>query len=201
MQKALVAKGYDVGKTDGLPGYKTRRSLGRWQAKKPAWRRPAIPDAVAEGEAAPPPCPPIPLPPPPPPPPPPSPPRPRTPPYTPPPTPPQTPPKKKKNAQAGSGWQAIRARPVASDQDDGDSAACLAGDAADRISVHACPPLHLLVALPRIRSARSSGARSSGAPAAPPARGAARAAGRPIAASAWVRRWLWRTYSTQVGTW
>jgi lytic murein transglycosylase len=33
MQKALVAKGYDVGKVDGLPGYKTRRSLGDWQAK------------------------------------------------------------------------------------------------------------------------------------------------------------------------
>ncbi len=33
MQKNLVAKGYDVGKTDGLPGYKTRRSLGQWQAK------------------------------------------------------------------------------------------------------------------------------------------------------------------------
>ncbi|ABR62254.1 lytic murein transglycosylase [Sinorhizobium medicae] len=33
LQKALVAKGYDVGKADGLPGYKTRRSLGDWQAK------------------------------------------------------------------------------------------------------------------------------------------------------------------------
>ncbi|ASY64983.1 Membrane-bound lytic murein transglycosylase B precursor [Sinorhizobium sojae CCBAU 05684] len=33
MQKALVAVGYDVGKVDGLPGYKTRRSLGDWQAK------------------------------------------------------------------------------------------------------------------------------------------------------------------------
>jgi lytic murein transglycosylase len=33
MQKALVAKGYDVGKVDGLPGYKTRRSLGDWQTK------------------------------------------------------------------------------------------------------------------------------------------------------------------------
>ena len=33
MQKALVAKGYDVGKVDGLPGFKTRRSLGEWQAK------------------------------------------------------------------------------------------------------------------------------------------------------------------------
>lgn len=33
MQKALVAKGYDVGKVDGLPGFKTRRALGDWQAK------------------------------------------------------------------------------------------------------------------------------------------------------------------------
>lgn len=32
MQDALVAKGYDVGKADGLAGYKTRRSLGEWQA-------------------------------------------------------------------------------------------------------------------------------------------------------------------------
>jgi lytic murein transglycosylase len=33
MQNALVAKGYDVGKADGLAGYKTRRSLGDWQQK------------------------------------------------------------------------------------------------------------------------------------------------------------------------
>ncbi|EHS52485.1 lytic murein transglycosylase [Rhizobium sp. PDO1-076] len=33
MQKALVAQGFDVGKVDGLPGFKTRRSLGEWQAK------------------------------------------------------------------------------------------------------------------------------------------------------------------------
>ncbi|MGF9693883.1 lytic murein transglycosylase [Rhizobium sp. 0TCS1.26] len=33
MQKALQAKGYDVGKADGLAGFKTRRSLGDWQAK------------------------------------------------------------------------------------------------------------------------------------------------------------------------
>ncbi|WP_430252016.1 lytic murein transglycosylase [Neorhizobium sp. DAR64860/K0K1] len=33
MQKALVAKGYDVGNVDGLPGFKTRRALGDWQAK------------------------------------------------------------------------------------------------------------------------------------------------------------------------
>jgi lytic murein transglycosylase len=33
MQKALVAKGYDVGNVDGLPGFKTRRALGDWQSK------------------------------------------------------------------------------------------------------------------------------------------------------------------------
>jgi lytic murein transglycosylase len=33
MQKVLVAQGYDVGTVDGLAGYKTRRSLGDWQAK------------------------------------------------------------------------------------------------------------------------------------------------------------------------
>jgi lytic murein transglycosylase len=33
MQKALQAKGYDVGNADGLAGFKTRRSLGDWQQK------------------------------------------------------------------------------------------------------------------------------------------------------------------------
>lgn len=33
MQKSLQAKGYDVGKADGLAGFKTRRSLGDWQGK------------------------------------------------------------------------------------------------------------------------------------------------------------------------
>ncbi|CDX15720.1 putative transglycolase [Mesorhizobium sp. SOD10] len=33
MQRALEAKGYDVGSADGLPGFKTRRSIGVWQAK------------------------------------------------------------------------------------------------------------------------------------------------------------------------
>ena len=33
VQRALQAKGYDVGGADGLPGYKTRRSIGEWQAK------------------------------------------------------------------------------------------------------------------------------------------------------------------------
>ncbi|MDX8440324.1 lytic murein transglycosylase [Mesorhizobium australafricanum] len=38
LQRALEAKGYDVGSADGLPGFKTRRSIGVWQAKngKPA---------------------------------------------------------------------------------------------------------------------------------------------------------------------
>ena len=31
MQKTLIAQGHDVGGADGLPGYKTRRSIGRWQ--------------------------------------------------------------------------------------------------------------------------------------------------------------------------
>ncbi|WP_099867107.1 lytic murein transglycosylase [Pararhizobium haloflavum] len=33
MQQRLVASGYDVGGADGLPGYKTRRSIGEWQAR------------------------------------------------------------------------------------------------------------------------------------------------------------------------
>ena len=33
MQKKLNKQGHDVGKIDGLPGYKTRRSIGRWQEK------------------------------------------------------------------------------------------------------------------------------------------------------------------------
>ncbi|WP_246659136.1 lytic murein transglycosylase [Rhizobium sp. FY34] len=33
MQQSLQAKGYDVGRADGLAGFKTRRSLGDWQAK------------------------------------------------------------------------------------------------------------------------------------------------------------------------
>ncbi|WP_434725117.1 lytic murein transglycosylase [Mesorhizobium sp. RIZ17] len=34
LQHALEAKGYDVGSADGLPGFKTRRSIGIWQSKK-----------------------------------------------------------------------------------------------------------------------------------------------------------------------
>ena len=33
MQRALEKKGYDVGGSDGLPGFKTRRSIGEWQVK------------------------------------------------------------------------------------------------------------------------------------------------------------------------
>ncbi|MET3593405.1 lytic murein transglycosylase [Mesorhizobium shonense] len=33
LQRALEAKGYDVGSADGLPGFKTRRSIGTWQSK------------------------------------------------------------------------------------------------------------------------------------------------------------------------
>jgi Transglycosylase SLT domain/Putative peptidoglycan binding domain len=33
IQKALEQKGYDVGGADGLPGFKTRRSIGDWQNK------------------------------------------------------------------------------------------------------------------------------------------------------------------------
>ena len=34
MQRGLQAKGYDVGGADGLPGFKTRRSIGDWQHSK-----------------------------------------------------------------------------------------------------------------------------------------------------------------------
>lgn len=33
MQRALEKQGYDVGGADGLPGFKTRRSIGEWQQK------------------------------------------------------------------------------------------------------------------------------------------------------------------------
>jgi lytic murein transglycosylase len=33
LQSMLEKQGYDVGGADGLPGYKTRRSIGEWQAK------------------------------------------------------------------------------------------------------------------------------------------------------------------------
>ncbi|MEQ9695802.1 lytic murein transglycosylase [Shimia sp. SDUM112013] len=34
MQRALERKGHDVGGADGLPGFKTRRSIGRWQESR-----------------------------------------------------------------------------------------------------------------------------------------------------------------------
>src|SRR5690606_12837667 len=33
MQRGLGRLGYDVGGADGLPGFKTRRSIGEWQQK------------------------------------------------------------------------------------------------------------------------------------------------------------------------
>lgn len=33
MQRSLEKQGYDVGGADGLPGFRTRRSIGEWQAK------------------------------------------------------------------------------------------------------------------------------------------------------------------------
>ena len=44
MQEALVKKGYDVGKVDGLPGYKTRRSIGDFEAKN-GLKQTCYPDA------------------------------------------------------------------------------------------------------------------------------------------------------------
>lgn len=49
MQKALVAKGYDVGNVDGLPGFKTRRSLGDWQARS-GLAQTCYPDASLKGK-------------------------------------------------------------------------------------------------------------------------------------------------------
>jgi hypothetical protein len=45
MQRGLERQGYDVGGADGLPGFRTRRSIGEWQAKA---GRPAtcFPDAA-----------------------------------------------------------------------------------------------------------------------------------------------------------
>ncbi len=45
MQEALVKKGYDVGKVDGLPGYKTRRSIGDFEAKN-GLKQTCYPDAA-----------------------------------------------------------------------------------------------------------------------------------------------------------
>ncbi|EYD71184.1 lytic murein transglycosylase [Limimaricola hongkongensis] len=51
MQRALEAMGHDVGGADGLAGYKTRRSIGRWQQ---ASGRPAtcFPDTAMRGALA-----------------------------------------------------------------------------------------------------------------------------------------------------
>ena len=46
MQQALIAQGHDVGGADGLAGFKTRRSIGRWQEANgmgaTCWPDPAI---------------------------------------------------------------------------------------------------------------------------------------------------------------
>ncbi|MBT1158394.1 lytic murein transglycosylase [Aminobacter anthyllidis] len=43
MQRGLEKLGYDVGGADGLPGFKTRRSIGDWQAKN-GWAATCFPD-------------------------------------------------------------------------------------------------------------------------------------------------------------
>ena len=52
MQRALEAMGHDVGGADGLPGFRTRRSIGSWQE---ANGRPAtcFPEGAMKGELAP----------------------------------------------------------------------------------------------------------------------------------------------------
>lgn len=48
MQRVLEGQGYDVGGADGLPGFKTRRSIGEWQLKNN--RKPTcFPDAELVG--------------------------------------------------------------------------------------------------------------------------------------------------------
>jgi lytic murein transglycosylase len=49
MQKALERQGYDVGGSDGLPGYKTRRSIGQWQAKN-GMKPTCFPEASMKGK-------------------------------------------------------------------------------------------------------------------------------------------------------
>ncbi|UWQ59345.1 lytic murein transglycosylase [Leisingera caerulea] len=44
MQRALETLGHDVGGADGLPGYKTRRSIGRWQIAN-GYQQTCFPDA------------------------------------------------------------------------------------------------------------------------------------------------------------
>jgi peptidoglycan hydrolase-like protein with peptidoglycan-binding domain len=49
MQKALEAKGHDVGGADGFPGFKTRRAIGRWQESK-GMKATCFPDPSLEGQ-------------------------------------------------------------------------------------------------------------------------------------------------------
>lgn len=51
MQRALVAMGHDVGGADGLAGYKTRRSIGRWQ-EATGQRATCFPEAVMKAVLA-----------------------------------------------------------------------------------------------------------------------------------------------------
>ncbi len=48
MQRALERQGYDVGGSDGLPGYKTRRSIGQWQEKN-GMEPTCFPEAAMKG--------------------------------------------------------------------------------------------------------------------------------------------------------
>ncbi len=49
MQRALERQGYDVGGSDGLPGYKTRRSIGQWQEKN-GMKPTCFPEASMKGK-------------------------------------------------------------------------------------------------------------------------------------------------------
>ncbi|MFC5755137.1 lytic murein transglycosylase [Rhizobium sp. GCM10022189] len=49
MQRALERQGYDVGGSDGLPGYKTRRSIGQWQEKN-GMEPTCFPEAAMKGK-------------------------------------------------------------------------------------------------------------------------------------------------------
>ena len=52
MQRALSDIGHDVGGADGLAGYKTRRSIGRWQAEM-GQDATCFPSAAIKGRLAP----------------------------------------------------------------------------------------------------------------------------------------------------
>jgi lytic murein transglycosylase len=49
MQRALERQGYDVGGSDGLPGYKTRRAIGQWQEKN-GMKPTCFPEASMKGK-------------------------------------------------------------------------------------------------------------------------------------------------------